>query len=73
MVPMMDAKLSAPKAAQADVEVIAQWSCDWDEQKRDRTCRQQGQPSAPIRMIVAREMLTQAHRAVPEIVPAPRN
>jgi hypothetical protein len=45
-----------PKAAQADLEVVAQWSCDWDEQKRERTCRQQGRPPAPIRTIIAREM-----------------
>lgn len=45
-----------PRAAQADVEVVAEWSCDWDDQTRERTCRQQGQASAPIRTIVDREM-----------------
>lgn len=46
-----------PEAVLADLQVIALWSCDWDEQKREQVCRQQGHPPTVVRTIVAREML----------------
>jgi hypothetical protein len=49
-------EIVSPKAAQADVEVIAQWNCDWKEQKSDVVCRQEGEPPASTRTIIAREM-----------------
>ena len=44
------------KSPQAGVEVIAQWKCDWNAQKSDLVCRQEGEPPASIRPIIAREM-----------------
>jgi len=49
-------EIVSPKAAQAAVEVIAQWNCDWNEQKSDVVCRQDGEPPASTRLIIAREM-----------------
>jgi hypothetical protein len=49
-------EIVSPKAAQAGVEVIAQWNCDWNAQRSDIVCRQEGKPPASIRTIIAREM-----------------
>lgn len=49
-------EIKRPKTPSAGVDVVADYRCEWNENKQDRVCEQYGQPSPLVRRLLTDEL-----------------